>query len=73
METQNAIENATQKLNHKKADMIVLNTLEDKGAGFQTNTNKVSFITKNNAPISFDLKSKKEVAKDILNYIAQNI
>ncbi|MGV4439307.1 bifunctional phosphopantothenoylcysteine decarboxylase/phosphopantothenate--cysteine ligase CoaBC [Ornithobacterium rhinotracheale] len=73
LETQNAIENATQKLNHKKADMIVLNTLEDKGAGFQTNTNKVSFITKNNAPISFDLKSKKEVAKDILNYIAQNI
>ncbi|MGQ1943948.1 bifunctional phosphopantothenoylcysteine decarboxylase/phosphopantothenate--cysteine ligase CoaBC [Ornithobacterium rhinotracheale] len=73
LETQNAIKNATQKLNHKKADMIVLNTLEDKGAGFQTNTNKVSFITKNNAPISFDLKSKKEVAKDILNYIAQNI
>ncbi|MRI62941.1 bifunctional phosphopantothenoylcysteine decarboxylase/phosphopantothenate--cysteine ligase CoaBC [Ornithobacterium rhinotracheale] len=73
LETQNGIENATQKLNNKKADMIVLNTLEDKGAGFQINTNKVSFITKNKAPISFDLKSKKEVAKDILNYIAQNI
>ncbi|MRJ08644.1 bifunctional phosphopantothenoylcysteine decarboxylase/phosphopantothenate--cysteine ligase CoaBC [Ornithobacterium rhinotracheale] len=73
LETQNAIENATQKLNAKNADMIVLNTLEDEGAGFQVSTNKVSFITKKQASISFDLKSKKEVAKDILNYIAQNI
>lgn len=73
LETQNAIENATLKLNKKKADMIVLNTLEDSGAGFGTNTNKVTFITKNKSPKEFNLKSKKEVAEDILNFIAQNI
>ncbi|MBV7441651.1 bifunctional phosphopantothenoylcysteine decarboxylase/phosphopantothenate--cysteine ligase CoaBC [Weeksellaceae bacterium TAE3-ERU29] len=73
LETQNAIENATLKLNKKKADMIVLNTLEDSGAGFGTNTNKVTFITKNKLPKEFNLKSKKEVAEDILNFIAQNI
>lgn len=73
LETQNAIENATLKLNKKNADMIVLNTLEDEGAGFQTNTNKVTFIAKNKAPISFNLKPKKEVAKDILKYIAENL
>ena len=73
LETQNAIENATQKLNKKNADMIILNTLEDSGAGFGTNTNKVTFITKNKSPKEFNLKSKKEVAEDILNFIAQNI
>lgn len=73
LETENAIENAIQKLNNKNVDMIVLNTLEDQGAGFGTETNKVTFITKKGKPMIFPLKSKIEVAKDILTFIAKNI
>ena len=57
---------------NKNADLIVLNTLEDKDAGFKVETNKVTFITADKEPIEFPVKSKTEVAKDILNFIAQN-
>lgn len=73
LETQNAIENAQSKLERKNADMIILNTLEDKEAGFGKDTNKVTFITKNNEPQQFEVKSKTDVAKDILNFIAKKI
>lgn len=72
LETNNAVENAKGKLKSKNADLIVLNTLEDKEAGFKVETNKVSFITADKNPIEFPVKSKTEVAKDILNFIAQN-
>lgn len=72
LETNNAIVHAQGKLKNKNADLIVLNTLEDKDAGFGVETNKVTFITANQNPISFPLKSKSEVAKDILTFIAQN-
>lgn len=72
LETQNEIENATVKLNKKNLDFIVLNSLQDKEAGFQKNTNKVSIISKENEILHFDAKDKSEVAKDILNFIIEN-
>jgi phosphopantothenoylcysteine decarboxylase/phosphopantothenate--cysteine ligase len=69
LETNNAVENAKKKVKKKNFDFIVLNTLEDKGAGFDVDTNKVKFIMKNGDVIDFKLKSKSEVAKDIVNHI----
>jgi len=68
LETNNEIENAKQKLNKKNLDFIVLNSLQDKGAGFKNNTNKISIITKDDIK-RFDVKPKSEVAKDIFNEI----
>jgi phosphopantothenoylcysteine decarboxylase/phosphopantothenate--cysteine ligase len=69
LETNNEIENAKSKLNRKNLDLIVLNSLNDKGAGFKSETNKVSLIFKDESIKAFQLKSKSEVAKDILNEI----
>ena len=68
LETENEVANAQTKLKKKNLDAIVLNSLRDAGAGFGTDTNKVTLITKE-TQISFPLKSKKEVAKDILTQI----
>jgi len=67
LETDNEKENALGKLKRKNLDFIVLNSLNDAGAGFGTDTNKVSFIDKNNNIDKFELKSKREVAVDIVN------
>lgn len=69
LETQNALEYAEGKLKEKNLDAIVVNSLEDAGAGFGTNTNKVSFIDKNRKKLTFDVKPKAEVAIDIWNQI----
>ncbi len=69
LETDNEVENARSKLERKNFDLIVLNSLRDNGAGFQTDTNKISLIDKNNNIDKFELKSKKEVAKDIVEKI----
>ena len=66
LETNNEVENAKHKLKRKNLDMIVLNSLRNKGAGFQHNTNKISIIDKDNNISNFDLKDKSEVAKDII-------
>ena len=68
LETENEVTNAQAKLEKKNLDGIVLNSLRDAGAGFGTDTNKVTFITKEKQ-ICFPLKSKEEVAKDILTQI----
>ncbi|AVM55035.1 bifunctional phosphopantothenoylcysteine decarboxylase/phosphopantothenate--cysteine ligase CoaBC [Capnocytophaga sp. oral taxon 864] len=68
LETENEVANAQTKLEKKNLDAIVLNSLRDTGAGFGTDTNKVTFITKETQN-SFPLKSKEEVAKDILTQI----
>ena len=70
LETNNEVENARNKLKRKNLDFIVLNSLNDKGAGFKTDTNKVSIIYPN-IKKDFELKSKKEVARDILNEIIE--
>ncbi|WP_405606086.1 bifunctional phosphopantothenoylcysteine decarboxylase/phosphopantothenate--cysteine ligase CoaBC [Polaribacter sp. Asnod1-A03] len=73
LETNNELENAKGKLKRKNLDAIVLNSLQDKGAGFATDTNKVTIIDKDLNEKSFELKSKVEVAKDIINEIVKKI
>ena len=68
LETENEEINAKGKLQKKNLDMIVLNSLRDEGAGFKKDTNKIKIITETEVK-SFDLKSKNEVAKDILNFV----
>ena len=65
LETDNELKNATKKLKNKNLDAIILNSLNDEGAGFNFSTNKISFITSNYVK-DFSIKSKKDVAKDIL-------
>ncbi|MFT5103940.1 MAG: phosphopantothenoylcysteine decarboxylase/phosphopantothenate--cysteine ligase [Candidatus Latescibacterota bacterium] len=69
LETQNEVENAKSKLIKKNLDLIVLNSLRDKGAGFGGDTNKVTLISKDNKIVPFQVKSKMGVAKDILQHI----
>jgi phosphopantothenoylcysteine decarboxylase/phosphopantothenate--cysteine ligase len=69
LETTNEKEYALAKLNSKNADMIVLNSLNDAGAGFGGDTNKITIFDKNQQEYSFTMKSKKEVAKDIVDTI----
>ena len=71
LETNNEKENALQKLQSKNADMIVLNSLQDPGAGFGHDTNKITIFDKAGKVYFFDIKSKKEVARDIVNTIIQ--
>lgn len=72
LETQNEEENAKAKLEKKNLDLIVLNSLRDVGAGFQKDTNKVKIISKTDM-VSYDLKSKDDVASDILNRIEEKL
>jgi phosphopantothenoylcysteine decarboxylase/phosphopantothenate--cysteine ligase len=69
LETDNEAENAKSKLIRKNCDMIVLNSLNDSGAGFGHDTNKVSILDRHNNITTFELKSKAEVANDILQAI----
>jgi phosphopantothenoylcysteine decarboxylase/phosphopantothenate--cysteine ligase len=71
LETQNELENAKSKLERKNLDLIVLNSLQDSGAGFGHDTNKVTLIDKNGQIDRYPLKSKSQVAKDILTKIIQ--
>tara|TARA_B110000483_G_scaffold4923_1_gene5687 strand:- start:10107 stop:11315 length:1209 start_codon:yes stop_codon:yes gene_type:complete len=73
LETDNEIENAKRKLINKNLDLIILNSLNDKGAGFGFDTNKVSIISKENKIINFPLKHKKAVSLDIINNIIELI
>ena len=70
LETDNEVENAKHKIERKNLDAIVLNSLKDKGAGFATDTNKISIIERNGDIHGYDLKSKADVASDILDFIA---
>lgn len=69
LETENELENAMGKLERKNADLIVLNSMKDEGAGFGHDTNRVTILDKRNNLIKFGLKSKAEVACDILDRI----
>ncbi|MCP9767415.1 bifunctional phosphopantothenoylcysteine decarboxylase/phosphopantothenate--cysteine ligase CoaBC [Lacihabitans sp. LS3-19] len=69
LETNDELENAKGKLERKNFDMIVLNSLQDKGAGFRYDTNKITIIDKKGSSQSYDLKSKEMVAEDIKNAI----
>lgn len=69
LETENEIENAIAKLEKKNADFIILNSLNDEGAGFKHDTNKIRIISKNTSIKEYNVKSKKEVAADIINEV----
>lgn len=69
LETDNEIANAKAKLERKNLDMVVLNSLRDKGAGFKGDSNKISIIDRDNKTYNFELKSKAEAAADIVAHI----
>ena len=69
LETHNEIENATAKLRRKNLDLIVMNSMQDIGAGFGNDTNRITIIDRNNIIHKFELKSKEETAMDILDKI----
>jgi phosphopantothenoylcysteine decarboxylase/phosphopantothenate--cysteine ligase len=73
LETDNELENAVKKLKRKNLDLIVLNSLKEKGAGFGYDTNKITIIDKYNNINKFELKSKSEAAGDILDKIVTMI
>ena len=73
LETNNELEHAKGKLKSKNLDLIVLTSLQDKGAGFGVSTNKVTFITSSNDIIEHPLKSKAEVAKDLMHQILKQL
>ena len=73
LETENEIDNAKAKVKRKNLDLIVLNSLRDKGAGFKSDTNKITLIDKDDQIQSFELKPKNEVARDIFNEIIKSI
>jgi len=69
LETENEIENAKLKIRKKNLDLIVVNSLQDEGAGFGHDTNKIAFIDKDFNEEVHQLKTKEAVASDILNKI----
>ena len=69
LETENEIENAKSKIQKKNLDLIVLNSLQDEGAGFGKSTNKITFIDKNFTVEPMELKSKTAVAVDIMDKV----
>ncbi len=71
LETNDEIENAKSKLKKKNLDFIVLNSLNDKGAGFGGSTNKVTFIDRDDTLKEYKLKPKTEVADDIIEHIIE--
>jgi phosphopantothenoylcysteine decarboxylase/phosphopantothenate--cysteine ligase len=73
LETEHEQENALKKLESKNFDLIVLNSLKDAGAGFGHDTNKITLIDSNRTIRSFELKSKKEAARDIVSAILDKI
>jgi phosphopantothenoylcysteine decarboxylase/phosphopantothenate--cysteine ligase len=73
LETENEQANAMKKIEAKNFDLIVLNSLNDKGAGFGHDTNKITIIDRKNQKKEFDTKTKKEVARDIVEAIIDKI
>ncbi len=73
LETNDEEKNAVEKLQKKNLDFIVLNSLNDKGAGFKTDTNKITIIDRKLQKTTFDLKDKNDVAKDICDKVVEMI
>jgi phosphopantothenoylcysteine decarboxylase/phosphopantothenate--cysteine ligase len=73
LETENEQTNALAKLEKKNFDLIVLNSLNDKGAGFGHDTNKITIMDRSQNVRSFELKNKKEVARDIVKAIIEKL
>lgn len=72
LETDHAHENAAGKLKKKNLDAVVLNSLQDKGAGFGSDTNKITILSTDGSEKTYPLKSKREVARDIIDFVSHN-
>lgn len=72
LETNNEADNAKEKLKRKNLDLIVLNSMKEKGAGFGHDTNKITIFDKNNNSYQSELLSKRKIAEIIINYIIGN-
>jgi len=70
LETDQEEQNAKSKIERKNLDFIVLNSLKDEGAGFRHDTNKITIFDRDGYSFSYSLKSKKEIAEDILNVLS---
>lgn len=73
LETDNEVQNAQDKMKRKNFDFIVLNSLQDKGAGFRVDTNKITIIDRQQGTTAYEKKSKQEVAEDIVEYIVSKL
>lgn len=73
LETNDELKHAKEKLQKKNLDIIVLNSLNDEGAGFETNTNKVTIIERSGKEHSYDKKPKDEVARDLIDVLMTTI
>jgi phosphopantothenoylcysteine decarboxylase/phosphopantothenate--cysteine ligase len=73
LETDEGVESAKSKLARKNLDFIVLNSTQNEGAGFGTDTNQISIFEQNGKSHIFDLKSKKEVARDIVTILLTHL
>jgi phosphopantothenoylcysteine decarboxylase/phosphopantothenate--cysteine ligase len=73
LETDDELNNARKKMENKNLDLIVLNSLNDEGAGFGHKTNKVTFLSRDGKAHSSDLKSKQEIAEDLCELIKEQM
>jgi len=73
LETHDELSNAKKKIESKNLDFIILNSANEKGAGFDVDTNRITVIHRNGNSVAFDLKSKQEVAKDIVNELVKTM
>lgn len=73
LETDNEMHNAQSKMERKNLDFIVLNSLQDKGAGFRVDTNKITILDRQQGITAYDVKTKQEVAEDIVEYIVRKL
>jgi phosphopantothenoylcysteine decarboxylase / phosphopantothenate---cysteine ligase len=69
LETDNELNNARDKMKRKNCDAIILNSLKDSGAGFSLDTNKITILTQEEETLNFPVKTKREVAMDIVDFI----
>ena len=73
LETDNEMQNAQSKMERKNLDFIVLNSLQDKGAGFRVDTNKITILDRQQGTTAYDVKTKQEVAEDIVEYLVHKL
>ena len=73
LETDNEVQNAQSKMERKNLDFIVLNSLQDKGAGFRVDTNKITILDRQQGTTAYDVKTKQEVAEDIVEYLVRKL
>lgn len=73
LETDNEMQNAQSKMERKNLDFIVLNSLQDKGAGFRVDTNKITILDRQQGITAYDVKTKQEVAEDIVEYLVRKL